>query len=203
MAIDVDAPDSRLGDVPVGAATDVDHDDDREPLTPASDQNSTQPRSGVRAALVLGVAILISLSTVGGWLGYRAYQLHQDQQRRSLFLQVARQGALNLTTIDYTSADADVQRIVDSSTGTFHDDFQKRAQPFVDVVRKAQSKSQGAITEAGVQSEQGDQAQVIVAVTVNTSIAGVPEGQPRAWRMRITVQMDGDSGKVANVEFVP
>ena len=122
-----------------------------------------------------------------------------------MFLQVGRQGALNLTTIDHQQADADVQRILDSATGTFDDDFQRRAQPFIDVVRQAQSKSVGTISEAGLESESesGDEAQVLVAVTVKTSNAGAPEQEPRAWRMRISVQKVGDEAKVANVEFVP
>jgi Mce-associated membrane protein len=39
-------------------------------------------------------------------------------------------------------------------------------------------------------------------VAVKTSNAGAPEQDPRAWRMRITVQKDGDQAKVSNVEFV-
>jgi Mce-associated membrane protein len=42
----------------------------------------------------------------------------------------------------------------------------------------------------------------LVAVAVKTSTAGAPEQDPRAWRMRITVQKDGDQAKVSNVEFV-
>jgi Mce-associated membrane protein len=120
-----------------------------------------------------------------------------------LFLQVGRQGALNLTTIDWQHAEGDVQRILDSATGTFYDDFQKRSQPFVEVVKQAQSKSVGSIAEAGVESISGDSAQVLVAVTVKTSNAGAPDQAPRAWRMRISVQKVGDEAKVSNVEFVP
>jgi len=53
-----------------------------------------------------------------------------------------------LTTIDYNEADADVQRILNSTTGSFYDDFSKRSQPFVDVVKQARSKSEGTVTEA-------------------------------------------------------
>jgi Mce-associated membrane protein len=116
---------------------------------------------------------------------------------------VGRQAALNLTTISYTAVDADVRRIVDSSTGTFHDDFQKRAQPFIDVVKQAQSKSQGTVTAAGIESEHGDQANVIVAVSVTASSAGAPKQPPRLWRMRIGVQNIADGAKISNVEFVP
>ena len=87
--------------------------------------------------------------------------------------------------------------------GKFYDEFEKRAQPFVEVVKQAQSKSVGTIAEAGLESESDNGAQVLVAVTVKTSNAGAPQQAPRAWRMRISVQKVGDEAKVSNVEFVP
>ncbi len=158
---------------------------------------------GVRLAIVTGLVIVVALAGLAGWFGYRAYESHLVDQQRKVFLQVARQGALNLTTIDWNHADADVQRILDSATGTFYDDFQRRAQPFIQVVQQVQSKSEGSITEAGIESMSGDQAQVLAAVTVRTSVAGTADPNPRAWRMRITVQKVGDEAKVSNVEFVP
>jgi Mce-associated membrane protein len=163
-----------------------------------------KPRmSHLRLATIAGLVAVVALAALSGWLGFRTYQSHQAEEQRNLFLQVGRQGALNLTSIDWEHAEADVQRILDSATGTFYDDFQKRAQPFVEVVKQAQSKSVGTIAEAGVESETGDGAQVLVAVTVKTSNAGAPEQQPRAWRMRLSVQKIGDEAKVSNVEFVP
>lgn len=159
-------------------------------------------RSPTTLATVLGLVMCVAMTSLVGWLGVRTYQSHQQQQRQALFVQIARQGAVSLTTIDFAHADADIQRILDSATGTFYDDFSKRSQPFVDVVKKAQSKSEGTVTEAGLESEQGDTAQVLVAVSVKTSNAGAQEQQPRAWRMRISVQKLGDGAKVSNVEFV-
>ena len=153
-------------------------------------------------ATLLGLAVVVALAVLVGWLGFRAYQSHQGQAQRSEFLQAARQGALNLTTIDWQQADA-VQRILDGATGQFYDDFAKRSQPFVDVVKQAKSTTVGTITEAGLESETADTGQVLMAVTVKTSNAGAPEQDPRAWRMRIAVQKVGDQAKVSNVEFVP
>ena len=110
---------------------------------------------------------------------------------------------MNLTTIDWQEADSDIQRILDSATGTFYDDFQKRSQPFVQVVKQAQSKSVGTVTEAGLETESGDQAQVLVAVSVKTTNLGAVEQEPRAWRMRIDVQKVGNEAKVSDVQFVP
>ena len=159
--------------------------------------------SHVKAALIAGIAGVVALAGLTGWLGFRTYESNRADAERNLFLQVGRQGALNLTSIDWQNADADVQRILDSATGTFYDDFQQRAQPFVEVVKQAQSKSVGTISEAGVESAGDNEAQVLVAVTVNTSNAGAPEQEPRAWRMRISVEKIGDEAKVSNVEFVP
>jgi Mce-associated membrane protein len=159
--------------------------------------------SRMRPTFALGAAVVVTLGCLAGWFAYRTYETRQAQAQRNQFVAVARQGALNLTTIDYTKVDADVQRILDSSTGTFHDDFQRRSQPFIDVVKKVQSKSEGTVTSAGLESQDGDQAQVLVAVTVKTSNPGAPDQDRRRWRMRIAVQKVGDGARVSNVQFVP
>ena len=160
--------------------------------------------SSIPGPIAVSVAIIVALVGLGGWLGFRVHQDHQVQAQRNLYVQVARQTAINLTTINYTEVDADIKRVLDSATGAFHDEFQNRSQPFVEVVKKVQSKSEGTISEAGLLSYTKDQAQVLVAVAVKTSMAGAPADQePRRWRMRLTVDKTGDSAKVSNVEFVP
>ena len=116
---------------------------------------------------------------------------------------MGRQGAINLTTLDFSTADSDVQRILDSATGTFHDDFAKRSQPFIDALRQAKSKSIGTVTAAGLESVSGDEGQVLVAITVKTTDAIATQADPRHWRMRILVREVGNQDKISNVEFVP
>ncbi|MDG4666092.1 Mce protein [Mycobacterium sp. 236(2023)] len=204
MADDAAAPDGELTDAEEQTAAaepedaELDDTDETEEEAPAK-----APMSHVSLALIAGLVGVLALAGLTGWLGYQTYESHRAEEQRSLFLQVGRQGALNLTTINYESAEADVQRILDSATGTFYDDFQQRAEPFVQVVKQAQSKSVGTISEAGLESAGDDEAQVLVAVNVQTTNAGAPEPQPRAWRMRISVQDIDGQAKVSNVEFVP
>ncbi len=181
----------------------ADEAEDYDAEDEAADTPAKPRMSHVRLAMIAGLVLVLALGGLSGWLGFRAYESHQADEQRKLFLQVGRQGALNLTSINFENAEADVQRILDSATGTFYDDFQKRAQPFIDVVKQAQSKSVGTIAEAGLESDSENEANVLVAVTVKTSNAGAPEQEPRAWRMRISVQKVGDEAKVSNVEFVP
>lgn len=159
--------------------------------------------SSVRLAIALGAAVVVALGGVVGWLGYRTHQAHQVQAQHEMFVEAARTGAVNLTTFGFDTTDADIQRILDSTTGSFHSDFQTGAEPFVAVIKQAQSRSEGTVTRAGLESQEGDSAQVLVAVSVKTSNAGAPEQEPRAWRMRIGVQKVDDGAKVSAVTFVP
>ena len=210
MAADADTPDRELSET---AETDTAHtsrdeqsgDEDIEDYDAEVDGESGDavPKGHLRQAAALGLTAVVALAAVVGFLGFRDYQSHRAQEQSELFVQVGRQGALNLTTINWQHADTDVQRILDSATGPFYEDFSKRQQPFVEVVKKAQSTSTGTITEAGLESESGDQAQVLVAVSVKTSNLGAAEQEPRVWRMRISVQKVGEEAKVSNVAFVP
>lgn len=208
-----DGPDTAVSDAPEAADVE-DVTDDAEvteetaaPATRGRHSFPKEPRkkmSAVATTLVGGLVLVLALGATAGWLGYRVYQNHEAEQLRNLYVQVGRQGALNLTTIDYNSVDADVQRILDSATGGFYDEFQGRAQPFAQVVTQMKSKSAGNVTEAGLESLSDEGGEVLVAVTVNTTVEGQPQQGPRSWRMRILVQKTGDDeAKVANVEFVP
>ncbi len=188
-------------------AEDIDAEDIDE--AEADAQSGTKKRvpewvSRIPRPIAVGVAIIVALLGVGGWLGFRLHQDHQVRAQRNLYVQVARQTAINLTTINYAEVDADIKRVLDSATGDFHEEFQNRSQPFVEVVKKVQSKTEGTIAEAGLLSYTKDQAQVLVAISVKTSMAGAPPDQePRRWRMRLTVDKTGDGAKVSKVEFVP
>jgi Mce-associated membrane protein len=156
-----------------------------------------------RLALLIGLVVMAALAAVISVLGVRAHHAHQAEQLRAQYLEVGRQGAVNLTTIDWRHPEADVQRILDSATGSFYDDFNQRSGPFVEVVKKVQSVSVGTITAAGLESSTDSGAQVLVAVNVETTTSQSPDRTPRAWRMRISVQKAGNDLKVSNVEFVP
>ncbi len=187
-----------------GDAEDAEDIDAAEAAQPGGKKRVPAWASRIRKPIAVGVAIVVALLGLGGWLGFRLHQDHQVRAQRNLYVQVARQTAINLTTINYAEVDADIKRVLDSATGGFHEEFQNRSQPFVEVVKKVQSKTEGTIAEAGLLNYTNDQAQVLVAISVKTSMAGAPPDQePRRWRMRLTVDKTGDSAKVSKVEFVP
>lgn len=155
-----------------------------------------------RKGAFVGCAVLITLICLVGFLAFQVHRGSRVEQFRAVLVQSAKQGAVNLTTVDYRHADADVQRILDSASGEFYDDFKNRSAPFIDVVKKARSTSVGTVTEGGLESANDHGGQVLVTVTVATK-KGEQDQPPRHWRMRMTVERDGDTVKVSRVEFVP
>lgn len=151
----------------------------------------------------LVIAALVALLAVNIFGLNRDRQARHIEARNASMVQAAGEGMVNLTTIDHTQVDRDVQRILDSSTGSFLDDFAKNTRSFADAAKKAQSTSVGTVSEAGLETAGGDEGRVLVALTVMTSNRGVPEKQPRTWRTRVTVTEVGGEFKVAAVEFIP
>lgn len=163
-----------------------------------------RPRRPQRAALVAGLLAVVLLAGLVGWLGVRACQGRTAEAKRQLFVQTARQGAVNLTTYDYRRMDADVRRVLDLATGSFHDSFSHREQAFRDSVGLVHATSVGTVTEAGLESETSDEGRVLVAMSVQASdIIGGTTQRPQALRMRITVKQTGAVAKVSDVVFVP
>lgn len=161
------------------------------------------PKRHRRRVMGVSLGIVVALSLLSAWQGLGLHRLSQADTQREQYIQAARQGALNLTTIDWEHAERDVEGILASATGPFREDFANRSPAFIEVVKKARSRSEGRITESALESESGDTAQVLVAVGVSVSNAGAPEQEPRRWRMRMSVQKTGDEMKISQVDFVP
>lgn len=157
-----------------------------------------------RALAIVVATVLAAAVCITAGLQWKGLQADQDaRDERQAFLQAGRQGALNLTTIRWDNADSDVQRILDGAGDPFRKDFADRSKSFIAVVKEAKSTSTGEITEAGIASLDGNTAQVIVAATVKTSNVGAAEQEPRAWRMKVSVEKKDNRMLVTNVEFVP
>ena len=152
--------------------------------------------------LIVGLVVGMVLAGLVGWMGFRAYEAHNPDVQRDLFVQTARQGAADLLTVVYQHAGADAQRILDSSTGKFYDSFARRKQSYIDNAKRMRSQLVATVTDAGLETRNGDQGRVLVAATVKSSDRTQAEQEPQFWRVRVTVNKMGPVAKISDVVFV-
>ena len=173
-----------------------------EAAGPSEPESAAGPRRrGLVAALA--VVLLALLVTVGLlWRGVRAEDRRQDVRQQALA--VATQEGVNLTSISYLTADRDLGRIVDRATGTLKSQFESQRAGFPAVLAKEKSVSAGRVLATAVASQDGDSAQVLVAVdaTVTTTPAGGRSvSVVKHYRMNMRVQRVKGRWLVSQVAF--
>ena len=154
------------------------------------------------ALTVAAVVAICALLGVSGWMAWQHHNVVQERQRAAAYTATARQGVINLTSLDFNKAKEGVQRVLDSATGEFRDDFQRRAADFESVVKDSKAVTEGSVAATAVESMNNDSAVVLVLANERvTNIAGAKD-QPRTFRFRVSVVHDGDQLKLSKVEFV-
>src|SRR5271154_451068 len=154
------------------------------------------------ALTITAVVAICALLGASGWMAWHHHNVVQERQRAAAYIAAARQGVINLTSLDSNKAKEGVQRVLDSATGEFRDDFQNRAEDFASVVKDSKAVTEGSVASAAVESMNNDSAVVLVLANERiTNIAGAKD-QPRTFRFRVSVVHDGDQLKVSKVEFV-
>ena len=95
-------------------------------------------------------------------MAWHHHNVVQERQRAAAYIATARQGVINLTSLDFNKAKEDVQRVLDSATGEFKDDFQRRADDFASVVKDSKAVTEGSVAATAVESMNNDSAVVLV-----------------------------------------
>lgn len=115
----------------------------------------------------------------------------------------ARASVTALLSIDHTRARADVQRVIELSTGSFREDFAKTADDFVKTAEDNDVITKGTIKAAALESSEADRGVVLMAVNSEVSNSNGAKEDPRPFRMSVTMARDGAVFKMSSLEFVP
>jgi Mce-associated membrane protein len=181
----------------------------KAPKPPAESTESTRrrlrvPRLPGLSRLLTAAAILAICGLLGasGWMLWHHHTVLAERQRSAAYIAAARQGVVNLTSLDFNKAKEDVQRVLDSATGEFRDDFQRRADDFASVVKDSKAVTQGSVAASAVESMGKDSAVVLVLANERVTNSAGAKDDPRAFRFRVSVVRDGDQLKISKVEFV-
>jgi Mce-associated membrane protein len=152
---------------------------------------------------VAAIVVIVCFAAASGYMVWQDRDAAERAQRAANFVAGARQGVVNMTTLDFNRAKEDVQRVLDSSTGEFRDDFQQRAKDFASVVEQSKVVTQGTVNAAALESMDAHSALVLVSATSRITNSAGAKDEPRMWRLRVTVTEEGGQYKMSKVDFVP
>jgi Mce-associated membrane protein len=179
-----------------------DYDEGVDAAEPATEPTGWRRRIPMIGA-VAGVILVICFTGASVYMVLQHRDTTKHQQREAAFVAGAKQGVLNMISLDFNKAKADVQRVIDSSTGQFKDDFQQRANDFIAVVTQSKAITEGTVNAAAIESMDRDSAVVLVSAT--SQVTNSPPGKdepPRIWRLRVTVAQVNGQYKMSKVEYV-
>ena len=166
--------------------------------TAASAAVSPLRRRLLLALSVVGLLLVLALAAVTVQL----FRYDAVEDRRQDILRAAKQSALNLTSIDNREFEADVQRVLDGSTGAFKTDFQARSEDLASVLKDNQVVSQGDVVEAGIVRADERTATALVVVDSEVRNTAAPEGRVNTYRMRLELELVDGRWLTSMLEFV-
>ena len=208
-------PDVEVDDVAEGPASDTIGDiraelaeaeaeaAEADAIAEAARVRAKAPRRRQTAALALAALLAgagLALTGLMLWQHSKDAAQRAEDQR---FVDGARAGVAALLSIDHNHARADVQRVLDLSTGPFHDDFARSADDFVKTSLDSKAVTIGKVNAAALDSVDGDRGVVMVVATSQVTNANGANNDPRPFRMSVTVDCKQDPCKMSDVEFVP
>ena len=160
---------------------------------------------GTAAAVAVMVVLLVLLAGAGGftaWQWSRPTPQAAASTQWQPYADFAKGFTERMMSISPQTSEADVDWILDNATGTFHDQFAKTRDTFVQTL-----KATGVTTTVSTKSvalksidHHGESAVVLIAATSQPKNDSGDQA-PRNWRLIVTVEKVDGAFKASNVEF--
>ncbi len=163
-----------------------------------------------RSVLVAVAAVLLAAATVfAGWGGWSWYAAAHDESlafvnARDEALRAGREHLAQLTTLDHHDVDAGIQRWLDVSTGSLHEELSGTDESTRTTLRTGGAVSTGTVLDAAI--SELDQRAGTARMLASVEITVTKEGEaPATKRNRFVAQLTRtDAGwKLSAIDQVP
>lgn len=151
---------------------------------------------GGLAALLVGALV----STV--FLAVDVSRAESEDSGRAEALHVARQLAVNFTTLDYRSYDSDMQRVRELTADEFAEQSEDIFGQLRQLVQQNQMVSKGAVKEAGLVSYDSDSARALVAANSTVSNVATEQPEERYYRFMVDLSREEAGWRVVDLQIV-
>lgn len=155
------------------------------------------------AAIIVAILGAVAGLAASGYMIVEHRNADKIRQQTAEYTAAARQSVVTLMSLDFNNAEADVQRIIDNSTGQFKSDFESQAADFVKVAQDSKVVTEVTVNSTAVESMSDDKAEVLVAAASRVTNTAGANQEPRTWRLSVSLEREDGQIKMAKVEFVP
>ena len=172
------------------------------------EQGATGVLGGLRAVLggtvglTLWLVLVAALVAASVFFGLRVRAAEQRAQDRDAALTAARQQALNLTSVDGTDLEGDLDLVLAGASGQFRTEFAAQAERLKQVLTENEVRAEGRVLDAGLVRADEDSATAVVVVDSLVRNKSVPDGQNRNYRMQLELDHVGDRWLTSSLQFV-
>jgi Mce-associated membrane protein len=166
------------------------------PGTPPPDRRRGRARvAGVRrprAVPVLVVALVLAL-LLAGWLALKVRHHDQLDSARRSAVATAQSYAVDLTTYDHAHLDADFNKVLSNSTGSFRAQYTEASQTLRDLIARFQATATGKVLETAVLS--ADTKHATLLLFVDQTVTNTNSKDPRVDRSRMKMSLEKHGGR--------
>lgn len=161
---------------------------------------------GRSPATRIGVVILVCCLALSAY--FTLHELHrwrvgaEAESSRGQALSVAKQAALDLSTLDARTIEQRMTSLLAMSTGEFRQQITSNSASQIQSVRRAKVVSSGRVDSAGIVRCDGRSASVAVALTATVSDQTHKKAQSTLYRVNVHLERKAERWFVDSVEFV-
>jgi Mce-associated membrane protein len=154
--------------------------------------------------VVVGVGILVACAALaaGGYMVWQDRAIMHKRQLAPEFAAAARQGITALMSIDPRHAEADIQRIIDATTGDLKLQIEARSAMMAQQAEESKVVSGVTVEAVGVESASDNSGVALVAAKSDVTDPDNTKRPPMMWRISVKIDRDGDQLKMSGVDFL-
>lgn len=169
---------------------------------PGTGRRSVRRPGGRTVVVAAAVLAICGLSALSGAMLWQQRGIDVRTQRAAEYQAIARQGVVNMMSLDFNDAEGSVGRVLDGSTGRFHAEYSEQAELLIKGLQRSKVVTEVTIGTTAVESMDADNAVVLVAARSQATNVTDGRQEPQTFRLAVSLARDGDRMKVSEVDFV-
>lgn len=158
--------------------------------------------TALRLPTVLLLLAVVSVGFIGIPQWRHLHAAHERADDRADALSVAKLEVTDLTTLNPSNLDAQLQRLKGRLTGTFARQFEAFYSTFASVVTNDRVTSRGSVQSVAISSLTGRKAVALVAARAVVSSKEQKRDLNRAYRFEVSLSKHGELWLISGMRFV-